>query len=166
MARRFQPPEEPQVSDFREGKSSSPDWPTDLSQESAEPDSSELKRLERFLSRIRSTPAGRLGLKITITVLGAVIVGVGIVLVPLPGPGWLIVFAGLAVWSVEFRWARRLNRFVRRQVSHWTSWYAAQGWTIRIVVGVLTGLFVLAVVALSLRISFGPGIFDRVRSVF
>ena len=36
------------------------------------------------------------------------VVAVGIALIPLPGPGWLIVIAGLAIWAVEFHWARRL----------------------------------------------------------
>ena len=98
--------------------------------------------------------------------LGSVIIAIGIVLLPLPGPGWLIIFAGLAVWSIEFRWARRLNRFVQHQVSSWTRWYARQRWPLRIVVGALTGLFVLALVVLSLRASLGPGVFDRIRSVF
>ena len=45
-------------------------------------------------------------------------------------------------------------------------WYARQGWTVRIVVGLLTGLFVLAIIVLSLRISFGPSVFDRIQSIF
>jgi uncharacterized protein (TIGR02611 family) len=166
MARRFQSPEEPQVKRLNEAESPVPDRSAHLPEQSFESDSSELNRLERLLSRIRSTPAGRLGLKIAITVLGAVIIGVGIVLLPLPGPGWLIIFTGLAVWSVEFHWARRLNRFVRHQVGRWTSWYASQGWPTRIVVGILTGLIVLALVVGSLRLSLGPGVFDRIRSVF
>ncbi len=105
-------------------------------------------------------------MRIAITLLGTVIIAIGIVLLPLPGPGWVIIFAGLALWSLEFRWARRLNRFVRHQVGRWTSWYARQGWTVRIVVGLLTGLFVLAIIVLSLRISLGPSVFDRIQSLF
>ena len=32
----------------------------------------------------------------------------GSILVPLPGPGWLIVFAGLAILATEYVWAQRL----------------------------------------------------------
>jgi len=51
-------------------------------------------------------------------VLGWALVLVGLVLVPLPGPGWLVVGIGLLVLGREVRWARwalaRLERFMRR----------------------------------------------------
>jgi uncharacterized protein (TIGR02611 family) len=33
---------------------------------------------------------------------------IGIVMLALPGPGWLTIAAGLAMLAGEFRWARRL----------------------------------------------------------
>jgi uncharacterized protein (TIGR02611 family) len=49
---------------------------------------------------------------------GWVLVVAGIILIPLPGPGWLVVGIGLLVLSREVRWARgalvRLERFMRR----------------------------------------------------
>ena len=49
---------------------------------------------------------------------GWLLVAAGIVLIPLPGPGWLVVGIGLLVLSREVRWARgalvRLERFMRR----------------------------------------------------
>lgn len=51
-----------------------------------------------------------------ISVLGTALIVAGIVLVPLPGPGWAIVFAGLAVFASEFRWARRLLHRLRVMV--------------------------------------------------
>jgi uncharacterized protein (TIGR02611 family) len=49
---------------------------------------------------------------------GWLLVVVGMVLIPLPGPGWLVVGIGLLVLSREVRWARgtlvRLERFMRR----------------------------------------------------
>ncbi len=38
----------------------------------------------------------------------------GVRLVPLPGPGWLIVFLGLAILGTEFAWARRLAAVTKR----------------------------------------------------
>jgi len=38
----------------------------------------------------------------------------GLALVPLPGPGWLIVFLGLGIMATEFAWAERLLDFGRR----------------------------------------------------
>ena len=49
---------------------------------------------------------------------GWALVVVGFVLIPLPGPGWLVVGIGLLVLGRELRWARgaliRLERFMRR----------------------------------------------------
>lgn len=50
----------------------------------------------------------RNGRRIIITVVGFLVILVGLVLIPLPGPGWLIVFAGLAILAREYVWAERL----------------------------------------------------------
>ena len=41
----------------------------------------------------------------------------GLVMIPLPipGPGWVTLFLGLAVLSTEFAWAHRVTSFIRRQ---------------------------------------------------
>jgi uncharacterized protein (TIGR02611 family) len=44
-----------------------------------------------------------------IFVLGFAIVGVGIILLPLPGPGWVIIFAGFAILATEFVFAMRVR---------------------------------------------------------
>ena len=44
-----------------------------------------------------------------IFILGFSIIGVGIILLPLPGPGWLIIFAGFAILATEFEFAERLK---------------------------------------------------------
>lgn len=57
--------------------------------------------------------------RITVGVLGLVIVIVGIALLFLPGPGTLTIIAGLALLGTEFelprRWVRSLRDRVRRQ---------------------------------------------------
>ena len=50
---------------------------------------------------------GRNSRRAGITVIGFVLVIGGIILLPLPGPGWLIIFAGLAVLATEYVWAER-----------------------------------------------------------
>ena len=49
-------------------------------------------------------------------ILGFVIVIVGIIALPLPGPGWLIILAGLGILSVDFVWAANLITFIRRRI--------------------------------------------------
>ena len=77
----------------------------------------------------------------------------GLILVPLPGPGWLIVLAGLAIWSLEFTWAQRLLEFTRRQIEGWWRWVNAQHWSVRVLVGLSGLLFVGAVTWASLAVS-------------
>lgn len=47
---------------------------------------------------------------------GFALVALGIVLMPLPGPGWAIVAGGLALLATEFEWANRLLQEVRRRM--------------------------------------------------
>jgi hypothetical protein len=58
---------------------------------------------------------GRNGRRIAITVAGFLVILIGLVLIPLPGPGWLIVFAGLAILAREYVWAERLLREAKRR---------------------------------------------------
>ncbi|MDB5384994.1 MAG: hypothetical protein JWM11_640 [Planctomycetaceae bacterium] len=38
---------------------------------------------------------------------------VGIVLIPGPGPGWLIVYAGVGILATEFPWAQKLLVWIK-----------------------------------------------------
>lgn len=109
----------------------------------------------KLLDRVRATPAGRVTLKVTVATAGTLIIVLGIVLVPLPGPGWLIVLAGLAVLAIEFVWAKHLLRFTKVNLKRWTRWVGRQSWPLRIAIGVVGTLFVGAVLWLSVRMSFG-----------
>ena len=87
--------------------------------------------------RVRATRAGRLTLRIAIGIVGALVIVIGLVLVPLPGPGWLIVLAGLAILSLEFAWAQRLIHFTRTQLERWWHWLGRQHWTVRALAGLI-----------------------------
>ena len=58
--------------------------------------------------RIRSNPATHRAYRTVVAVLGLVVVVIGLIAVPAPGPGWLIVFIGVSIWASEFEWAQRL----------------------------------------------------------
>ncbi|HEX9999303.1 MAG TPA: TIGR02611 family protein [Actinoplanes sp.] len=115
------------------------------------------------LDKIRANPSGRLALKIGIGALGGVVVAVGIALIPLPGPGWAIVILGLAIWAIEFAWARHLLAFTKRHVQSWTHWIARQSWPVKCVVGVVSFIFVSAIVYISMRLSFGIDLIQEAR---
>lgn len=72
----------------------------------------------------------------------AVLIG-GIILIPYPGPGWLIVFAGLGILASEFAWAHRLLRFARGKYDRWMDWVKVQHWTVQALLGMLTCAVVL-----------------------
>jgi uncharacterized protein (TIGR02611 family) len=75
-----------------------------------------------LISWLRAHPVTRATKKVVIALIGAAIVALGLLLVPLPGPGWLIVLAGLGVWAIEFVWARQLLKFARAQLQRWLVW--------------------------------------------
>jgi uncharacterized protein (TIGR02611 family) len=81
--------------------------------------------------------------RVAVGVVGVAVVVLGFVLIPLPGPGWLIVFAGLAILATEFAWAERLLRYARRKVRGWTDWVTDQSIVVRALIG-LAGLLVVA----------------------
>lgn len=97
---------------------------------------------------MRGLPGGRLIWRVGVTVVGAAVIAIGIVLLPLPGPGWLIIFAGLGILASEFAWARRLLVFVRRQVRRWSQWLAGRALWVRVLVALIS-LALLAAIALA-----------------
>jgi len=44
-----------------------------------------------------------------IFLFGFAVVGLGIILLPLPGPGWVVIFAGFAILASEFAFAERVR---------------------------------------------------------
>ena len=87
---------------------------------------------------------------------------VGLIMVPFPGPGWLVVFIGLAVWASEFEWARRLLRLARGTLEAWTKWLIPQPWWMKGLVLLVTIAAVAAIFWLLLLISGVPGYFPDV----
>jgi uncharacterized protein (TIGR02611 family) len=107
--------------------------------------------------RIRSRRSTRIVYRIVVGLLGIALTVGGLLLVPLPGPGWLIVFAGLALLATEFEPARRLLDFGRRQVAAWTAWLGRQGVVVRGAVLLGTaGCVVAALYAVALVVGL-PG---------
>ncbi|MEU9830197.1 TIGR02611 family protein [Streptosporangium sp. NPDC048047] len=119
--------------------------------------------LQGWLDGIRSTRTGHLTLKFVIGVVGAVLVIGGLIMVPFPGPGWLVVFAGLAVLATEFHWARRLLAFGRRTLAAWTAWLGRRGWTVRILVVLAAAVAAAAIVYYGLKLSVGIDLVEEAR---
>ncbi|MEU2350000.1 TIGR02611 family protein [Modestobacter sp. NPDC049651] len=95
--------------------------------------------------------------RVAVGVVGAVVVAFGLVTIPLPGPGWLTVIAGLFVLATEFTWAERLLEFTRRNVRRWTEWLGRQPLLVRLAVGLVTLAFVVAALEVALHVLGVPG---------
>lgn len=48
-------------------------------------------------------------------VIGFTVLGIGVVMLVTPGPGWAAIFGGLAILAAEFMWARRLLDRLKKQ---------------------------------------------------
>jgi uncharacterized protein (TIGR02611 family) len=82
--------------------------------------------------------------KVLIGIIGGIVVLIGIVAIPYPGPGWLIVFAGLTILATEFAWAQRALDYLRKQYDNWVAWLNDQHLSIRLLVLTFTGVVVAA----------------------
>lgn len=107
--------------------------------------------------RIRANPTSRRVYRVAVGALGATIVVVGLGLVPLPGPGWLIVFLGLGLLASEFRWAHRLHAWGMVRVRAWDSWVRRRSWVVRGALAVAAGAFLLGLLWLVLQVTGVPG---------
>ena len=53
--------------------------------------------------------------KLVVAIVGALVTGIGIIMVVTPGPAFVMIPVGLAILSTEFEFARRWLRWARRQ---------------------------------------------------
>lgn len=107
--------------------------------------------------KIRANPAVYPVYRGAVIVLGLVIAVVGLALVPLPGPGWLIVFAGIAILGSEFEPAQRLLDWAKDRLKDWTEWLAPKPLWFKGLVGLVTLALVLAIFYGLFLVSGVPG---------
>ncbi|SBT89216.1 TIGR02611 family protein [Streptomyces sp. DI166] len=55
--------------------------------------------------------------QVGVFIIGLAVVVVGIIMLPLPGPGWVVIFGGMAIWATEFVWAQLVLRWTKRKVT-------------------------------------------------
>ncbi|EOM75861.1 hypothetical protein Rrhod_2773 [Rhodococcus rhodnii LMG 5362] len=93
------------------------------------------RRIGDGIGRRRAAIASNRTLDLTyraiVGVVGTIVLVVGIIAIPYPGPGWLIVFAGLGILASEFDWAHRILHVVRGKYDTFMAWFGRQSWFVR-----------------------------------
>ena len=69
---------------------------------------------------IKARRALHVSWQVGVFIVGLAVVGAGVVMLPLPGPGWLVIFGGMAIWATEFVWAQLVLRWTKRKVTEAT----------------------------------------------
>jgi len=92
-----------------------------------------------------------------IAIVGSIVIVAGIIMIPYPGPGWLVVFAGLGILSIEFDGAKRVLDYVRGKYDAWAEWVARQN----VVIKSLIWLFTAAFVILTIWLVNGYGVINH-----
>ena len=66
--------------------------------------------------------------KILVLIIGGTVLLIGIILIFLPGPSFIVIPAGLAILAIEFSWARRLlkrtQNMTNTKIFSFLSWRA------------------------------------------
>lgn len=76
--------------------------------------------------------------KIFIGFLGWAVLLAGMVMIPYPGPGWVVVFVGLSILATEFDWARSTHDYIYLRYTAWLEWVNRQPFYIRAIFWMLT----------------------------
>jgi uncharacterized protein (TIGR02611 family) len=98
----------------------------------------------RWRDTLHERPAANLTYRIVVGVVGVVVLALGILAIPYPGPGWAIVFIGLGILASEFEWAHRLLSYARKRYDAVMSWFGRQGLWVKALGVLLTTVVVLA----------------------
>jgi tellurite resistance protein TerC len=70
------------------------------------------------LSGIWSTENIKIARRVIVSVVGATVLLIGVALLVLPGPAFIVIPIGLAILATEYAWARRWLKKVRRMASN------------------------------------------------
>ncbi|MFH8451634.1 TIGR02611 family protein [Streptomyces fungicidicus] len=66
---------------------------------------------------VKARRALHLSWQVGVFVVGLAVVAAGAAMLVLPGPGWVVIFGGMAIWATEFVWAQLVLRWTKRKVT-------------------------------------------------
>jgi uncharacterized protein (TIGR02611 family) len=116
----------------------------------------------RWRRRIRWNRHSHLIYRVVVGVIGRSVVVSGLIMVPFPGPGWLVVLSVWGLWASEFERAQRLLRPATGTLKAWTGWLIPRPWWVKGLVLLVTVAAVTAVFWLLFLISAVLGYFPDI----
>jgi uncharacterized protein (TIGR02611 family) len=116
------------------------------------------RRWARWRDRLRERRRVEFVYRIVVGVVGLAILGVGILAIPYPGPGWAIVFIGLGILATEFTWARRLLAYARERYDKVMDWFKRRGLLVQALGAAFTAAVVVGTLWLLGALSWGAGL--------
>lgn len=116
-------------------------------------------RRQRWRDGLRRRPRVEFFYRIAVGVVGLVVLVLGILTIPYPGPGWATVFIGLGILATEFDWAKRLLVYARERYDRVMEWFHGQHAVIQILGGLLTALVVFATLWLFGAVDWAARVF-------
>ncbi|MBW5485486.1 TIGR02611 family protein [Streptomyces bambusae] len=75
------------------------------------------EHVSRAPAFIKARRTLHLSWQVGVFVVGLAVIGAGVAMLVLPGPGWVAIFAGLAIWATEFAWAHVVLHWTKRKVT-------------------------------------------------
>ena len=94
--------------------------------------------------RLRDRPTLDFVYRVLVAVVGLTVLLMGVAAIPYPGPGWAIVFLGLAILATEFYWARRTLTYTRARYNTAMAWFRRQPPWVQWLGALLTAAVVVA----------------------
>ncbi|MCW2516716.1 MAG: hypothetical protein JWR11_5758 [Mycobacterium sp.] len=116
------------------------------------------RRWTGWRDSLRDRPTYDFTYRIVVGVVGLAVLGVGILAIPYPGPGWAIVFVGLAILATEFEWAHRLLTFTKERYDRVMTWFKRQGLWVQALAFVLTAAVAVATLWFLGALSLAAGL--------
>lgn len=103
-----------------------------------------IARYRTWRAELESKPASRRIFRLVVGIIGTIVLCLGILAIPYPGPGWLVVFTGLGILASEFAWAQSVLHWVRGKYDIVMDWYLRQNLLVRGLGALLTCAVVVA----------------------
>ena len=110
--------------------------------------------------RLRERPLLDFSYRVGVAVVGLTVLMIGVAAIPYPGPGWAIVFLGLAILATEFYWAQRTLTYTRARYTTAMAWFRRQPAWIQWLGAVFTAAVVVATLWLLGAIDWLAGLMD------